>query len=118
MLRALSDCFSEFKATFIELHGVFETVIERVADQGMAYRHLVAPRNALDEIVQVFEIEVVALPDMSGVLGHFLEELEQITATIQRNTWNFGEDSEVVQREKRIAAHYENVIRFIEGKEF
>ena len=60
MLRALSDCFSEFKATFIELHGVFETVIESVADQGMAYRHLVAPRNALDEIVQVFEIEVVA----------------------------------------------------------
>ena len=64
------------------------------------------------------EIEVVDLPDTSGVLGHFLEKLEQITESIQRNIWNFGEDSEAVQREKRIAAHYENVIRFIEGKEF
>lgn len=64
------------------------------------------------------EIEVVALPDMSGVLGHFREKLEQITTTIQRHIWDFGEDAEVVQREKGIAAHYENVIRFIEGKEF
>lgn len=64
------------------------------------------------------EIEVVDLPDTSGVLGHFREKLEQITESIQRNIWNFGEDSEAVQREKRIAAHYENVIRFIEGKEF
>lgn len=64
------------------------------------------------------EIEVVALPDMSGVLGHFREKLEQITTTIQRHIWDFGEDAEVVQREKGIAAHYENVIHFIEGKEF
>ena len=57
------------------------------------------------------EIEVVALPDMSGVLGHFREKLEQITTTIQRHIWDFGEDAEVVQREKGIAAHYENVRR-------
>lgn len=67
---------------------------------------------------QQLRIEVVDLPDTSGVLGHFREKLEQITESIQRNIWNFGEDSEAVQREKRIAAHYENVIRFIEGKEF
>lgn len=64
------------------------------------------------------EIEVVTLPDMSGVVGYFREELEQINSSIQRLIWNFGEKNEGVQREKAIAAHYENVIRFIEGKEF
>ena len=64
------------------------------------------------------EIEVVTLPDMSGVVGHFREELEQINSSIQRLIWNFGEKNEGVQREKAIAAHYENVILFIEGKEF
>mgnify|MGYP000115667086 CR=1 FL=1 len=64
------------------------------------------------------EIEVVTLPDMSGVLGYFREKLEQTNSSIQRLIWNFGEKNEGVQREKTIAAHYENVIRFIEGKEF
>lgn len=64
------------------------------------------------------EIEVIALSDMSGVLGCFQEKLEQITSTIQRHIWDFGEDSEAVRKEKAIAAHYESVIRFIEGKEF
>lgn len=45
--------FLIFKFTFIKLHGVFQPVVERIADQRMADRHLVRPRDAADEEAQV-----------------------------------------------------------------
>ena len=49
---------SEF--AFVKLDRVFQPVIERVADQRVADRDFVGPRDAADEKAQVFEIEVVS----------------------------------------------------------
>ena len=48
------------QAAFIESDRVFQPQIKGVADERMADRHLVGPRNALDEIAQILQIEVMA----------------------------------------------------------
>ena len=52
--------FSERQFTAVKPHGIFEPVIESVADQRVPDRNLVRPRNPLDEIAQILQIEVVA----------------------------------------------------------
>ena len=61
------------QAAFIESDRVFQPQIEGVADERMADRHLVGPRNALDEIAQILQIEVMAgsepQPAASGAIA-------------------------------------------------
>lgn len=62
------------------------------------------------------EIEVKAVKDMSEVIAYFQEKADSLRAYIKRKVWDFGEDSEVVQKDRAMLAHYEAVIAEISGR--
>ena len=43
----------------VNLYGILQTPIEGIADECVANRDLVYPRDALDEVLQVLGVEVV-----------------------------------------------------------
>lgn len=55
------------------------------------------------------EIEVVQISNMDGVKSYFLEKAANLEKTIQRETWDWGEESKVVQMHKTLKTHYEAV---------
>lgn len=52
------------------------------------------------------QIEVKAIKNMAEVVAHFEAKAEGLRETIRREEWDFGEDSEVVKKDRRIMAHY------------
>ncbi len=58
------------------------------------------------------EIEVVAegVRDWSGVRAYFQEKADGLRPLLQRHVWDWGEDSETVQKERVLLAHYEAVV--------
>lgn len=61
------------------------------------------------------QIEVKSVSDMAEVKAYFQARVKDCEAAIRRETWDFGEDAECVQKDKTFLAHYEAVIRRIEG---
>lgn len=55
------------------------------------------------------EIEVVQISNMCYVKNYFLEKAANLEKTIQRETWDWGEESKIVQMHKTLKAHYETV---------
>ena len=55
----LSFC-GTLNAALIDAHRILQAPVEGIADKGVAYRHLVNPRYAFDEVLQILGIEVVA----------------------------------------------------------
>ena len=60
------------------------------------------------------EIEVVSIENMAEVAAYFRGKATGMDETIRRNSWNFGEDSEVVKKDREIQAHYEAVAASLE----
>lgn len=52
------------------------------------------------------QIEVKAIKNMAEIVAHFEAKAEGLRETIRREEWDFGEDSEVVKKDRRIMAHY------------
>lgn len=52
------------------------------------------------------QIEVKAIKNMAEVVAHFEAKAEGLRETIRREEWDFGEDSEVVKKDRGIMAHY------------
>lgn len=54
--------------TLVELHRIFESVVERIADKCVANRDLVTPRNALDKVAQITQVQVVTCIESQATL--------------------------------------------------
>lgn len=52
------------------------------------------------------QIEIKAIKNMAEVVAHFEAKAEGLRETIRREEWDFGEDSEVVKKDRGIMAHY------------
>jgi len=52
------------------------------------------------------QIEVTSIENMSEVAAHFQALAERIEQSIRRASWDFGEDSETVQKYKAMQEHY------------
>lgn len=55
------------------------------------------------------EIEVTQVASMAEVKAHFMQEAADIAKRIQREAWDFGEESPIVLNHRKIQAHYEAV---------
>ena len=55
------------------------------------------------------EIEVVQIANMAEVKARFQEKAANLEKTIQREAWDLGEDSKVVQTHRALQAHYEAI---------
>lgn len=52
------------------------------------------------------QIEVKSIKNMAEVAAYFQEQGDELTGYIQRASYNFGEESEEVTRQKKLQAHY------------
>lgn len=52
------------------------------------------------------QIEVKAIKNVAEIVAHFEAKAEGLRETIRREEWDFGEDSEVVKKDRGIMAHY------------
>lgn len=52
------------------------------------------------------QIAVTSIKNMSEVSAHFQASAERIERDIQRASWDFGENCEIVQKYKAMKAHY------------
>ena len=55
------------------------------------------------------QIEVVRIDNMQHIKAKFEEKAENMWIRIQREIWDWGEDSEAVKRDRAIMDHYNNV---------
>ncbi|MBR7150388.1 MAG: hypothetical protein IKD01_05170 [Oscillospiraceae bacterium] len=55
------------------------------------------------------EIEVVQISNMEEVKNYFSEKAANLEKTIEREVWDWGEESKVVQMHRAMKAHYEAV---------
>lgn len=55
------------------------------------------------------EIEVKTGINRAEVADFFKEKADAIAGSIKRDSWNFGEDSEVVKKQVNIQEHYKHV---------
>ena len=55
------------------------------------------------------EIEVVKIGNMEEVKAHFSENAESLKKAIEREVWDWGEDSKIVKMHREMIAHYEAV---------
>lgn len=63
------------------------------------------------------EIEVKSVKDLSEVIAYFQERAESTRSYLKREVWDFGEESEVVKKDRAILAHYEAVVGRLSGEE-
>lgn len=61
------------------------------------------------------EIEVKSVADMAEVADHFRKRFDSLQKETKRCVWDFGEDSEIVQKYRAMLARYETVIAEIEN---
>lgn len=59
------------------------------------------------------EIEVKAIKNMGEVAAYFQEKADALEGVIRRETYDFGADSPVVQKDEAIKAHYEAVAKAV-----
>ena len=55
------------------------------------------------------QIEIKTIADISGVAAYFRQKAHAMDEQIRRAGWDFGEDSEIVQKYKALQAHYKDV---------
>lgn len=61
------------------------------------------------------QVEVVSVKDMAQVVAYFREKIEELQRDLHRVRWDFGEESELAQKDRAMIAHYEAVIAAIEA---
>lgn len=59
------------------------------------------------------QIEVKTIKNMAEVVAHFEKKAEDLTESIRRSTYDFGEDSYQVLQQKELQTHYRAVATFI-----
>lgn len=52
------------------------------------------------------QIEVKKIQNVAEIVAHFEAKAEALRENIRREEWNFGENSEVVKKDRAILAHY------------
>ena len=61
------------------------------------------------------QIEVKTIQNMAEVAAYFQAKADQLRPIINREVWDFGEESEVVKKDRAILAHYEAVAASLKG---
>lgn len=61
------------------------------------------------------EVEVVTIPNMDGIIAYFQDIHDANARIVQREVWDFGEEAEVVRKDKAILEHYRKVIDSLKG---